>query len=334
MQSAHAVTRAVPPFFLVGNPRSGTKMLRELLNASPDLWISEVESHFIPKYTRIIERYGDLADPASFRRLADALRRTRAFWQWERRGVHVEADAWYAACRSHAWPGVLEGLFRVVHSLEIRDPPAPWKAIVWGDKTPVYMSELPLLGALFPQARVLHIVRDPRDCVLSSEAAWGSAPLRTAQQWADRTRACRTAGRALGTARYLELRYEDLVADVPAVLGRCFAFLGVPAPPDAGRLYRVPENLGSQRGQPRVVAGNTGRWKTRMEPGLRRAVEELTGDLLDAYGYEREHPSLPVARLSRLRMEAYRARDAWRQLRFRRRELGSWGEAVRFLRAR
>jgi hypothetical protein len=51
--------RAVPPFFLVGNPRSGTKMLRELLNASPDIWISDVESHFVPKFTRVIDRFGD-----------------------------------------------------------------------------------------------------------------------------------------------------------------------------------------------------------------------------------------------------------------------------------
>ena len=50
------VERAVPPFFLVGNPRSGTKMLRELLNASPDVWMSEVESHFIPKFTRTLAR--------------------------------------------------------------------------------------------------------------------------------------------------------------------------------------------------------------------------------------------------------------------------------------
>ena len=90
--------RAVPPFFVVGNPRSGTKMVRELLNASPDLWMSEVESHFIPKFTRAIDRFGDLADRAAFERLAAALRGTRAFWQWEHRGVHVSNDEWWDAC--------------------------------------------------------------------------------------------------------------------------------------------------------------------------------------------------------------------------------------------
>lgn len=326
--------RASPPFFLVGNPRSGTKMLRELLNASPDLWMSEVESHFIPKFTRTIARYGDLATREGFDRLTAALRGTRAFWQWEHRGVRVPADEWWAACPRHDWPGIVTGLFRCVHRREAPESPKPWAEIVWGDKTPVYMAEIPLLAALFPQARFIHIVRDPRDCVLSTESAWGNSPLRTAQEWADRVRSCRTAGRALGAARYLELRYEDLVADVRGELARIFEFLGVPLPADAGRLRRAPENLGAARGAREVVAGNTAKWKGRMEPELRRGIEEITGDLLDAYGYEREHPAAPTRALSRVRLGAYRFRDAWSQLRFRRRELGSWVEAVRFLMAR
>jgi hypothetical protein len=328
------VNRATPPFFLVGNPRSGTKMLRELLNASPDIWLSDVESHFIPKFTRRIGEFGDLAERPSFDRLTAALRRTRAFWQWERRGVRIDGDEWWAACRTRDWPGVVEALFHCVHRREIPDPPKPWEEIVWGDKTPVYMRELPLLARLFPQARFIHIVRDPRDCCLSAETAWGNFPLRTAQEWADRTRACRAAGAALGPARYCELRYEDLVADVRRQVARVFDFLGVPTPADAGRLFRVPENLGAARGATEVVATNTQKWKERMSPALRRRIEALTGDQLDALRYEREHPDVPLRRLSPAALLAYRVRDAWRQLRFRRRELGSWTEAVRFLRAR
>jgi hypothetical protein len=326
--------RAVPPFFVVGNPRSGTKLLRELLNASPDVWLSEVESHFIPKFTRQIAGYGDLGVRSDFERLATALRGTRAFWQWEHRGVHVPSDEWYAACPRHDWPGVIEGLFRCVHRREAPADSGRWAEIVWGDKTPVYMGEQPLLASLFPHARVIHIVRDPRDCVLSTEDAWGNSPLRTAQEWADRIRSCRAAGRALGRERYCELRYEDLTDDVHEPLRRVFGFLGVPEPIDAGRPLRVPENLGAARGTREVIAGNKQKWKTRMEPELRRAIEAITGDLLDAYGYEREHPGLPIRSLSRARLGAYRVRDSWQQLRFRRRELGSWSEAVKFLMAR
>ena len=327
------MTRAEPPFFVVGNPRSGTKMLRELLNNSPEVWISDVESHFIPDFTRARARFGDLGDRARFAALADALRKTRAFWYWSRRGVGIDTDHWYAACRAYDWPAVLEGLFHCVYEQEMAAAARPWHEILWGDKTPVYMTEILLLAGLFPRARFVHIVRDPRDCVLSSQTAWGDSPLRAAQRWADRTRLCRMAGRELGAARYHELRYEHLVADVAGALGAVFGFLGVPTPPDAGRFLRVPENLGGARGDTRVRADNRQKWKRAMEPALRRRIEELTGDLLDDLGYEREHPDLPLCRLSELRMHAYRVRDAWHQVRFRARELG-WIEGLRFLRAR
>lgn len=309
-------------------------MLRELLNVSPDLWMSDVESHFIPKYTRLVGGYGDLAVRENFQRLTDDIRKARAFWQWERRGVHVKTDRWYDVCRRRDWPGVIEGLFHCVHEQEIVTPSKPWEEILWGDKTPVYMGEVPLLAEVFPHARFIHIVRDPRDCVLSSEDAWGNSALRTAQEWANRTRACRAAGMALGAERYLELRYEDLIGDVTTELGRLFGFLGVPTPADAGTFLRVPENLGAAKGATRVVATNKQKWKTKMPAPLRQQIEGLTGDLLDAYHYEREHPHLPVRSLSAAEMWRYRLRDAWLQLQFRRRELGSWTEAVRFLRAR
>jgi hypothetical protein len=68
-----------------------------------------------------------------------------------------------------------------------------------------------------------------------------------------------------------------------------------------------------------------------MSPSVRQRIERYTGDLLDAFGYEREYPNLPTGRLSAIEMEAYRFRDAWRQLRFQRRELGSWTRGLRYL---
>ena len=328
------MTRAEPPFFVVGNPRSGTKMLRELLNASPEMWISDIESHFIPRFTREIARFDDLAERENFRRLVDELRQTRAFWYWKKRGIWIDTDRWYGHCKSFTWAGVLEGLFHCVHELEIPNAPKPWEAILWGDKTPAYMAELPLLADLFPRARFVHIVRDPRDCCMSAQNTWGNSTLRTAQEWADRVRVCRAAGQALGPERYCELRYEDLVRDVKKGLGRVFAFLGVPVPPDVGRFLRVPENLGAAKGKRKVVAANVQKWKTRMPPKMRRRIERLTGDLLDDLRYEREFPDLTTRRLSSARMTLYRLVDAWRQVAFRRREQGGWLGALRFLRAR
>lgn len=334
LESSYPVERAAPPFFLVGNPRSGTKMLRELLNRSPDIWISDIESHFIPHFTRTQGRFGDLRERGAFDRLVAALEGTRAFWYWRTRGIQLDADLWWSRCRTRDWPGVLEALFHCVHEQEIPNPPQPWEAILWGDKTPVYMAEIPLLARLFPQARFVHLLRDPRDCALSTAKAWGNSPLRTAQEWADRVRACRAAGAALGPSRYLELRYEDLTSDVRGHLGRIFDFLGLPTPADAGSFLRVPENYGDARGRTEVVADNTRKWQQEMPLAQRRRIEAITADLLADLGYPREFPELSVRRLSPVAYTAYRGRDALRQLAFRARAEGGWLRGLRFLLAR
>jgi hypothetical protein len=196
------------------------------------------------------------------------------------------------------------------------------------------MTDIPLLAGLYPRARFVHLVRDPRDCVLSTQDAWGNSPVRTAQEWADRVRACRAAGAAVGPSRFLELRYEDLVSDVRGCLAGVFEFLGVPTPPDAGQFLRVPENLGSARSAGEVMTRNRQKWKQSMSLALRRRVEGVTGELLDAYGYEREHPEEPTRRVPAVHMAAYRLKDTWRQLQFRRKEQGGWLRGLRFLLAR
>jgi hypothetical protein len=306
-------------------------MLRELLNASPDLWISDVETGFIPRLTAEVAGSGDLNVYEYFARLAGALAGTRAFWHWQRKGVVTEPRRWWDLCPGRDWPGVLAGLYQAVWEQEIPAPRPPWDQVVWGDKTPHYVAHLPLLAALFPRARFVHIVRDPRDCVSSAEKAWGNSPLRTAQEWTDQVTAGRTAGARLGAVRYHELRYEDLLADVPGTLGPIFDFLGVEAPPEPGRFLRVPENVGAARGEQQVVAANREKWRRDMSPDLRRRVEAVCGTAMDAVGYTREHPDVVSRRVGPLAMRFYRLRDAGRQLAFRRRELGSWWRGLRFL---
>jgi hypothetical protein len=135
----------------------------------------------------------------------------------------------------------------------------------------------------------------------------------------------------LGAVRYHELRYEDLLADVPGTLGDIIDFLGVAAPPEPGRFLRVPENVGTARGERAVVAANREKWRREMSPARRRRVEAVCGAAMDAVGYAREHPDVEPRRVGPLAMRGYRLRDAGRQLVFRRRELGTWWRSVRFL---
>ena len=104
----------------------------------------------------------------------------------------------------------------------------------WGDKTPLYMQHLDLLDRLFPDARFVHPIRDGRDAALSFLAVppglmtegWGHPrdAAGFACQWAIEVRAARRLGARVGADRYLEVRYEELVADPDTVLRAVCAF--------------------------------------------------------------------------------------------------------------
>jgi len=332
--SADEASRATPPIFVVGSARSGTKMLRELLNNAPDIWIPQVESVFIPHFSGRISRYGDLSKWDNFQQLAGDIGSTRAALELADLGIHIEPRKWYDSCRSYEWPAVLEAYYRCVFEAEQGEGKRPWEEIIWGDKTPDYVSEIPLLSKLFPESRFIHIIRDPRDICLSAMKVWNKHPLRTVQLWDDEVNSGRRDGRALGPARYYELRYEDLLDDVRGELEGIFRFLGIPLPENAGELSRTPEYYGDAKGRQKVLKDNKGKWKSQLPPHHQSRIESIAGATLDELGYERLYSDAKPGRLNSLQMKLYRYLDIWHMTLFRRKERGSWREAFEFLLSR
>ena len=100
----------------------------------------------------------------------------------------------------------------------------------WGDKTPMYMRHLGLIERLFPDAQYVHLIRDGRDAALAFldmpegvvTRTWAHprSPAGFACEWRTEVRRARDLGRRLGPSRYLEIRYEELVADTGAAVVR------------------------------------------------------------------------------------------------------------------
>src|SRR4029078_11008323 len=144
----------------------------------------------------------------------------------------------------------------------------------WGDKTPLYMQYLPLLERLFPRALYVHLIRDGRDAATSflevpeviMTAAWGHPhdAAGFAAQWATEVRAARALGARAGSARYLELRYEALVAAPGAELRRACAFAGLEY--DDGMLGYVGRTDSARKDHQKrlheTARGRGPRWRT------------------------------------------------------------------------
>jgi len=310
------------PLFLVGMPRSGTKLLRDLLNQHPRVGIPRVETEFLPDWHRRWSSFGDLSQLDAFRAFHASVQGSPYFvYMAEDEGGSATADAWHAACRSFDLPGVFEALMRLDAGLADRDD------AIWGDKSPGYIRALPLLDDLFPQARLLHIVRDVRDYCLSMNTAWGKHPLRAAQRWVDAVGRAQAVGDLIG-ARYLELRYEDLLGDPEGALQRVCAFLGIGYLPSMTVLDRSPENLGSAKGATTIQRGNSEKWRTEMDAELREQIERMAGPLLRTFGYDCAYHG-PVLRLSRTQMKAFQLADGVALVRADAKRRG-WVGALRF----
>jgi hypothetical protein len=197
----------------------------------------------------------------------------------------------------------------------------------WGDKTPMYMQHLRLLERLFPVALFVHLVRDGRDVALSFLSmprgivteTWGRP--RTvagfACQWRSEVLAARALGKRSGPGRYLEVRYEALVAEPEGELRRICDFAGLPYEP--GMLeYAGSVDLSAkphQQSLSRPPTPGLRDWRETMAPADVAAFERIADDVLAAYGYElrtRAKPRGPGFR-ARWALASYALRTgAWR----------------------
>lgn len=292
-----------PPVIVLGVRRSGTTLLRVMLDRNPALAVPD-ESYFVPQLAR---RHRGTVDVDAF--LGD-LRRVPTLVEWDLRPEAVARRLHPPMATGAAIAAVFEAYA------------AERGKVRWGDKTPLYMQYLPMLERLFPAARYVHLVRDGRDAALSflsvpagiMTEGWGHPrdAAGFACQWATEVRAARALGMRVGPGRYLELRYEALVADPEAELRRVCSFAALDY--DAAMLAYVGQTDSARKEHqrrldepPRVGVRD---WRTEMAPGEIAAFEAVAGDLLGELGYDvttRGHDSG--------RLAAYRAKTAaWRSV--------------------
>jgi sulfotransferase family protein len=277
-----------PPFFVVGSARSGTTLLRLMLNAHPDV--------AVPPESRFVTELWNGAPDVEPRAFLDAL------------AAHPRFTAWELPIAS------VEDIIGGQPSISYRDAiDATYVAYArargksrWGDKTPRYVEHIPFLARLFPDARFLHLVRDGRNVALSyADVPFGPKTVaKAAELWAKRVSAGMTAGRSLEPGRYLELRYEDLVADIEARTKELTAFLDLPFDPgmlDYTERSRSDVLPRAAKYNPKVTSrpiANARSWEADMPDGHVAVFEAVAGPVLAQLGYPLRHDGLsPLVRL-------------------------------------
>lgn len=305
------------PVFILGCPRSGTTLLRVMLNAHPRIAIPPETRFLIPAYLRR-RRFGSLRTREQRERLARFVL-DRPLSRFSR--LEVSADEVRARMDKAASLGAALA--------------APFAAYAerlgkarWGDKRPFYYSFVDELDRLYPDAQFVHVVRDGRACAASLKRPpfdYGSE--RAMVTWLNAVHSCRRAGERLGPERYHEVRYEDLVADPETSLRAMCGFLGedfdpaMLAPEEVVDLV-VPAGF-EQHGQIKagVNAASVAKWRTELSAGEIATMESVGGDWLRRFGYEVAGGRAPLATAARVRLGHWRYvrnLSRWRALEARR----------------
>lgn len=295
--------------FIVGFPRSGTKLLRRILNNHPDVFIAS-ELLFLPYLLDNWDRYGDLSDIGNFRTMYGDVTRTLYFKVREKEGIPLfSVQEWYAACETFDPTGVLASLIR--HETE-----APSGDGIWlGDKSPNYTTHLDQIKGGLPDAKIIHIVRDVRDAALSARKIWGKNMYRYAQQWADGMRVLHKDFELIRHEDRLELRYEDLLSEPLENVARITEFLGLEFYESMISLDKPSENFGDAKSTVGILSGNTGKYRTQLTEKQRQIIEPICSEVLRRYGYDVQAGPMH-RRLSVSRMTWYMILDILNRMRF------------------
>ena len=291
-----------PVPFVVGVGRSGTTLLRMMLDAHPLLAIPP-ETHFVLPF---IQASGHLrfSPRIACRTIIDDERR-----RWPDFGLD-EADllARFEALEPLNTSDALRAFFLLY--AEKHGKPR------WGDKTPDYVRKMKKIQRTLPEARFVHVIRDGRDAGLSQKARVvkrGREPVpprEMARRWRKRLLKAREDAAEIAPSDYLEVRYEDLISDTESVLRRVCELIDLeydPAMLDyheraSERLQEMAAALPAKKGRPAREAGErvaahamTTRppdadrvavWKREMSEAENAEFEQAAGYLLDELGYE------------------------------------------------
>lgn len=307
--------------FIVGMPRSGTKLLRDLLNRHEDVAIFPNETHFFPVLQSRMPSYNDITIRANFDRLYADLQNTAFFRRMTARGISLDCEQWFRSISGRGFPSLLAGLFACYRKQT--------GCRIVGDKTPSYITHVPLLAHALPQAKFVHILRDPRDYVLSMRAAWNKNSSRAVARWKDGVRKCRRDAKDSRVA-YIEVKYEHLLQDPRQTLLRLCRFLDIAFTEDMLTLEQSTENLGDARGASTIVRDNVEKWRQQLSERELKAIESIAGQLMLELGYA---PVFAPGDRNLTRLEDYSARmaDAINLYRFTVREEGGPIKALRHL---
>jgi hypothetical protein len=266
--------------FIIGVGRSGTTLLQSLLHGHSSIHFTP-ETHFVKKY---------LSKASS---VNPALSKQKYLIE------KIKADTFLKEISEN----LLEYCAQAISDESISNKVA-WifvqllkeksgNSVYLGDKDPMNVNYLKQIKSVYPDSKIIHIIRDPRDVVLSRmKSAWGKKN-RMASHIAEYIHGIDKA-RIDGTKNfgenYVEIRYEQLIENPTSTIEQLCSFLEIPFQESmmnhqvsSKELVRADEGEWKSNVLQPVISENSAKWQKecskaqieKMEFALKKTLEDL-----------------------------------------------------------
>lgn len=281
------------PIFVVGAPRTGTTLTRDILNNHPDIYLFN-EVHFFERVWDARNELGDLSDAASRSRALGRLAEWISTVGDDRAVLDVFAGDELARrlqAEGGGYRGLLLALFKARAGME--------GARRWGDSSPQDVLYVAQILEWFPDARIVGVVRDPRGFLASYKNQWRRAvaryrerynPVTTSLLWRSYMRALLDAKNGIAAEAMILLHYEDLVDDAEREVRRLCEHLEVdyrPAMIEVKRSNTSYDTAVAALGKAGIDARSRDRWRTELTPTEIWVGERIFGPVMERLGYPR-----------------------------------------------
>lgn len=259
--------------FVTGFPRSGTTWTNSIfLHCFKCGFANEIQ--FLLKFHKRLNKYGDLEIEQNLDRLlADLM--ADDYFKILKKSYKVEIS------KSEILGRMTGRNFSSLTYSILQSVSLHLGKVIVGGKCPSLGWDLNAVYTIFPNAKVVHVVRDGRDCALSHyRMSWGFRNAYVAARyWLDYMQGAQAIGARVGPERYMEFRYEDFLKNPASVLTRLEGFIlgREDAEIHACALNEIGDN---------GLADNFNKWKSEMSPREQGIFESVAGSMLKKIGYE------------------------------------------------
>lgn len=262
-------------FFIVGSPRSGTTLLQSICMCAEGVYVPP-ETHFLTRF------------PFD-RPLKDDRHWEEALKEIEMISKRDEIPIKGLTTHAQTTPRTQSELLRLWLESSARAQQARWV----GEASNVHTRELLTLAKMFPSAKIVHMIRDPRDVATSQHEAWGTSATRAALRWRDELMVHEQALSILNPTRYRAIFYEHLVTEPRAEIQALCAWFGWAYQDSMSTPHQRKQRGFSSRETHKlrtlkpITASRVGRWRTELSKDEVLRIELICCSMMTKLGYKR-----------------------------------------------